>query len=596
MALASSVHIEINGQKVTDFLDISIDQKMIGIQEFHVSFRMDTFEAPDDFVMNQSKKFIGSNMIISIDAYGAGGIGSNPGLFFKGIVHSIRAVKSDLSHEDLLVLSGFSPDILLFDHSGCRSFENKTLKQIVEEVLKPYPRDILKSKVDPAYKEQIPYCVQYNENRLDFLHRLAARYGEWMYYNGSELIFGASKSNKEELMLGKDINTFDFSLNLKAPAFKYVSYDYINAKRIETSTDNTSGKQQQNEVGKYTYDQSVKRFTQPAIVDYPHLNVSPDSYNKEQKNAVELESSAIALAMTGIEGSGENMNLMPGSKITVKATKTESKGEVDYGEYLVTSVIHRCNNLFDYENAFTAIPGEAKIPPYTNPEAIVSSEPQSALVKDNNDPEKLGRIRVKFFWQESNSMSPWIRLVTPYSGTERGFYFIPEIGDEVLVGFEGGDAEKPYVLGSLYHGKNKPHNAWPNTKNNFKGIVTKSNLRIEFDDEKKITTIDTPGGNKIVVSDNEKSIVLKDQNMNKVELSPDGIVLDSLKDIKLSSKSKITIDATSGVDIKSVADVKISGLNINHSANVSFTAKGNASAELSASGQTTVKGTIVMIN
>jgi uncharacterized protein involved in type VI secretion and phage assembly len=168
--------------------------------------------------------------------------------------------------------------------------------------------------------------------------------------------------------------------------------------------------------------------------------------------------------------------------------------------------------------------------------------------------------------------------------------------DEVLVGFEGGDAEKPYIIGSMYHGKNKPHSAWPNQKNSFKGIVTKSNLRIEFDDEKKVTTIDTPGGNKVIISDDQKSILLSDQNGNAVELNSGGISMDSPKDITITSKSKITIDAMSGIEISSLADVNVSGLNINQAADVGFVAKGTATAELSASGQTTVKGAMVMIN
>jgi type VI secretion system secreted protein VgrG len=211
MALASAVQIEIDGKEIMDFLNISIDQGMNDLQEFHVTCRMDTFEDPDGFVMNKSKKFIGSIISIAIDSYKPGGEESVPGVFFKGIIHSIKAVKSDLSQEDQVVLSGYSPDILLNDHAGCRSFENKTLKQIVDEVLKPYPRDVLKASVNPGYKEQIPYCVKYNENRLDFLHRLTARYGEWMYYTGSELNFSAPNGKTEELILGEDLNTFDFS-------------------------------------------------------------------------------------------------------------------------------------------------------------------------------------------------------------------------------------------------------------------------------------------------------------------------------------------------------------------------------------------------
>ena len=106
----------------------------------------------------------------------------------------------------------------------------------------------------------------------------------------------------------------------------------------------------------------------------------------------------------------------------------------------------------------------------------------------------------------------------------------------------------------------------------------------------------TPGNNQIVISDEDKSIVLKDQNNNMIELGPNGIVLDSPKDIKITAKGKITIDAMGEVGITSKADVKLDGLNITNTAKVGFTAKGNATAEISASGQTTVKGAMVMIN
>jgi type VI secretion system secreted protein VgrG len=592
MALASSVRMEIGGQKVPDFLELSINQRMHELHDFQVTCRMDTFEEPDDFVINKSKKFIGSTMVIEI----LGDNKSSSGLFFKGIIHSVKAVKSDLSNEDKIVLVGCSPEYLLQDHRGCRSYENKTLEQIVNEVLKPLPRDVLNAKVSPANTDPIPYCVQFRENSLEFLQRLAARYGEWMYYNGKELVFGKSTSNSQDLVLGEDLDTLDFSVNLKAPAFKYVTYDYMNVKQLEAKTDNSTGKSQQNEVGKYAFDQSGKRFKQDVVEYFPYVNIVPADYGKAQKNAMEIEASAIALGMTGIEATGENLNLVPGTKIKVKALKTDAKGLVDYGEYLVSTIEHRCNNLLNYENHFTAVPVEAKVPGYSDPEAVSCSDPQSAVVKDNKDPEKLGRVRVNFIWQESNQMSPWIRSVNPYSANERGFYFVPEIEDEVMVGFESGDIEKPYIIGSLYHGRSKPHGRWPNQDNSFKGIVTKSNLRIEFDDGKKITTIDTPGGNKVVISDDQKSILLSDQNQNTVELNSNGISMNSPKDIKLVSKSKITIEALSGVEVTSKADVKVKGLNINQEADVGFVAKGNASAELSASGQTTVKGAMVMIN
>jgi hypothetical protein len=151
-------------------------------------------------------------------------------------------------------------------------------------------------------------------------------------------------------------------------------------------------------------------------------------------------------------------------------------------------------------------------------------------------------------------------------------------------------------MGCLYHGKNKPHSTWPNDNNDFKGILTKSKLKIEFDEKKKQTTIETPAGNKVVLNDEGKSIIMHDQNQNKVEMTTNGISLESMKDIKISSKAKVIIDGTAGIDISSTADAKITGTNVNLTANAAFKAQGTATAEISAAGQTTVKGAMVMIN
>ena len=121
-------------------------------------------------------------------------------------------------------------------------------------------------------------------------------------------------------------------------------------------------------------------------------------------------------------------------------------------------------------------------------------------------------------------------------------------------------------------------------------------MKMEFDEEKKIITIITPGANKIVISDDGKSILLQDQNSNKVTLDSAGITLDSPKDITLKAQGKIVMNASNNIEATAQMDIKQTGLNITSTANVGFTAKGSATAEVSASGTTTIKGAMVMIN
>jgi uncharacterized protein involved in type VI secretion and phage assembly len=196
---------------------------------------------------------------------------------------------------------------------------------------------------------------------------------------------------------------------------------------------------------------------------------------------------------------------------------------------------------------------------------------------------------------QAETAGVWARLATYYGSDGVGHFFIPEIGDEVILGFLNGDPSHPLILGSLYSSKRKPPYE-PAAENNTKAIVTRSKLTVLFDEDKKAITITTPGKNKIVLNDDEKSILLQDQTGNKVTLSESGITLDSPKDIALSAKGKISLDAVGNISVASKADLKQSGLNIANSAQVGFSAKGAATAELSASGQTTVKGALVMIN
>jgi hypothetical protein len=129
-----------------------------------------------------------------------------------------------------------------------------------------------------------------------------------------------------------------------------------------------------------------------------------------------------------------------------------------------------------------------------------------------------------------------------------------------------------------------------------RSITTLSRLKVSFDDDKKVITIETPGANKITLSDDAKSIEIIDQNLNKVTMDPSGMGLDSQKDITIKSRGNIILDAAGKIDIKANMDATTSAMNITHTANMAFTAKGSTSAEISASGQTTVKGSIVMIN
>jgi len=220
----------------------------------------------------------------------------------------------------------------------------------------------------------------------------------------------------------------------------------------------------------------------------------------------------------------------------------------------------------------------------------------ATVVKISADPGSTYRVQVKPVSAYAEQKGIWARLANYYATSGAGAVFCPEVGDEVILGFLENDARYPIILGSLYGKANTPPLSQADEKNNIKALYTRSQLQVNFDDDKKIIKITTPGNNSITISDEGKSITLQDQNSNSIKLDDSGITLNSAKDIVLKATGNITMEATQKLTGKATQDLELNGMNIKQTAQVGFTAQGNASAELSASGQTVIKGGMVMIN
>lgn len=189
------------------------------------------------------------------------------------------------------------------------------------------------------------------------------------------------------------------------------------------------------------------------------------------------------------------------------------------------------------------------------------------IVTNNNDPENLGRIRVKFPWLSNEDESDWARVASLMAGKDRGIFILPEIDDEVLVVFEHGDINIPYVIGSLWNGKDVPPETNRDGKNNIRMIKSRSGHVILIDD--------TNGKEKIEIIDKtEKNIISIDAKDNKISIISD-------KDIEISAPhGKITIDAQD-IEIRSSAATKIESA---------------ADMDVKASGNTNIKGATINLN
>lgn len=213
----------------------------------------------------------------------------------------------------------------------------------------------------------------------------------------------------------------------------------------------------------------------------------------------------------------------------------------------------------------------------------------------DGDPAGAQRIQISLPVMQAQTEGVWARLLQGYASNGFGMFFLPEPGDEVIVGYLNDDPSHPVVLGSVYSAKHAPSYVLE-APNNTKAIVTRARHVVAFDEDKKTITVTTPGKNQIVFDDTDQSILIQDQHSNSIKMSSAGIACDSPYDITLNAKGNIRMTASMAIEMTAQADVKASGLNVQCEAQVGFTGKGAATAELSASGQTTVKGALVMIN
>ena len=189
----------------------------------------------------------------------------------------------------------------------------------------------------------------------------------------------------------------------------------------------------------------------------------------------------------------------------------------------------------------------------------------------------------------------WASLTHAYTGDESGAFVIPEVGSQVVVSFIAENLKHPVVLGCLYTSTKKPYTS-TEEENNLKAFVTRSKMKIEFNEEEKEISISTPEGNSIVLNENKQEILIEDQNDNQIKTSSSGIELKSKKDIKITSGGSLQLSAQGKVDISSTADLSVKGLNINQEADVGFSAKATANLELNSSGVAVLKGSIIQIN
>ncbi len=201
------------------------------------------------------------------------------------------------------------------------------------------------------------------------------------------------------------------------------------------------------------------------------------------------------------------------------------------------------------------------------------------VTKLESDPDGEDRIMVRIPVIHKSDDGIWCRVASLDAGNQRGFFFRPEINDEVVVGYIENDPRQAVVLGMLNSSKLPAHTTAQDS-NNIKGYVSREKMKWMFDDDKKIINIETPAGNKVVISEDDKGISLTDQNGNKITMNDSGIKIESVKDITIKAANALKIESVNA-EVKASAQMQVNG---------------DAGAEYKSGGVTILKGAMVNIN
>lgn len=215
--------------------------------------------------------------------------------------------------------------------------------------------------------------------------------------------------------------------------------------------------------------------------------------------------------------------------------------------------------------------------------------------KLTNDPTQNYRIFVRLPMVHQSNEGVWCRIASWYASQGIGAFFMPEIEDEVIVGFINDDFRSPVIVGSLYSSKHTPPIAI-DENNAQKAFFSASQLELSFDDQDKILTLKTPGGRTICISDKDSTIEIMNGDANKVVLENGQVSIASNQDITLDAKGNIQLTAGGNIVLKASNEVNISGLNVSSKADMKASLIGATSAEVQANATTIIKGGMVQIN
>lgn len=501
--------IVIEGKMIKHFKHFRLQQSVKKHHHFELTLAHDTLDGVQNHDLEEAQQFLGKRLTVVFKYKDVEG---SPERTFVGVITKVGFSQENHSLGNI-VLKGYSPTILLDGAPHTQSFggdKSVNMGIIAEDVIKQgIENGKFDVKVNAKASSQILYSAQYNETHYNYLCRMAEAYGEQFYYDGEVLHFGNMPPQNKSLELIYGSNVSDVNVELKAVHIRPHFYGYnssSNAKLI-------SGETPIKHVGNLA--QTAYKNNE-GIFKTPSLQVAPIKAATDMDVVISQTSTAGSKAVEVFTVSGGTTIpfLYPGCVADINMRKTDTSKTAYFTKLMMTEVIHEVDALGRYKGRFEAIAsdtGYIPTPDFTMPIA----QPQIATVISNTDPLGQGRITVRFDWQLHDTTN-FIRMMSPDAGgtdqitQNRGYVAIPEVGDQVMVGFVHNHPDRPFVMGGMFHGGTALGGG---VDNHLKSIQTRSGIRILMNDAEGSVNIIDPSGNNYLMDGKGNITVTAPKNM-----------------------------------------------------------------------------------
>ena len=494
--------------------------------------------------ISSSKEWLGKDIIVKA--------ANKP--FFCGIVTNIE-LHRDGSDFGCIQVSGYSSTYRMETAPSCYSWNDRSIGDVVKSLCNDGKVQLA---LNAAHKKQLDYICQYEESDFDFVRRLALQYQEWMYYDGLKLVFGKPRRLPDPIKMefGTSLSSLNIGLQTLARPEQVFTFHSGANREMDRKTPDKA----------YGHDRMAGDAFRAALPSYPkaarQYSIQRVSSIDDLENYVLLKQAAETAETHYVTAESQDPRLHVGSVISLYSSFLKGVGNLSQeslGDFIIIEMTHEVSESCYYKNRFKAIPGTVMSLP--NPKVEMPlAETQMATVLSNADPHGAGRVQVRMNWQTDNMRTSWVRVMTPDDGgskdvkSNRGFVFVPEVGDQVLLGFRHGDPARPYVMGSLFNGVIGSGGFAANHK---KSLTTRSGSTVTFDDTAHTILLQTTRANKIFVDELNGTITISSAEEVNVNTKNVNINASENMNVNVGKNFTMQVGEQSSVSIEKDSSVSV---------------------------------------